>query len=152
MEWARNMSKFRTRVKCKVCQIEREEMNSIIKKSTSLSNRCCSFECFKKTQEYLDLRKESDNKRVVSIKNSEGGFRKNGLASKITRAKKFLGEMNVDVQTMNEDQLLLEFKKAFSARSGHGHKIKLGRETKYPDPADRKKLIKRGSSKVHAKC
>jgi hypothetical protein len=114
-------------------------MNSIIKKSTSLSNRCCSFECFKKTQEYLDLRKESDNKRVVSIKNSEGGFRKNGLASKITRAKKFLGEMNVDVQTMNEDQLLLEFKKAFSARSGHGHKIKLGRETKYPDPADRKK-------------
>jgi hypothetical protein len=111
MEWVRNMSKFRTRVKCKVCQIEREEMNSIIKKSTSLSNRCCSFECFKKTQEYLDLRKESDNKRVVSIKNSEGGFRKNGLPSKITRAKKFLAEMNVDVQ----DQLLLEFKKAFSA-------------------------------------
>lgn len=133
------MSKFKTKIKCKVCQNEREEMNSAIKKTTSLRNGCCSFDCFKKTQEYLDLRKESDVKRVANIKNSEGGFRKNGLASKITRAKNFLSSVNIDVPPTDNDQLLLEFKKAFSIHAGHGEKIKLGRETKYPDIEDRKK-------------
>lgn len=132
------MSKFRTNIKCKVCQNEREEMNSIIKKSISLRNDCCSFECFKTTQAYLDSRKEADSKRVANIKSSEGGFRKNGIVSKITRAKNFLSAMNVDIQ-MPDDQLLSEFKKAFSIHARHGDKIKLGREKKYPNSLDRKR-------------
>lgn len=113
-------------------------MNSIIKKSTSLSNGCCSLECFKTTKEYFSLRKESDDKRIARIRMT-GDFHKNGMAGKITRAKNFLHALGLDTSEMSVSTLLAEFKRLFSIHAGHGEKIKIGREKKRPDPEDRKK-------------
>lgn len=141
----------RKEILCKVCGTKVEVINSIVKKSLSLSSNCCSFLCFKMTEEYVERRKKSDKIRIQKIRET-GSFSRNGFLSTITRAKRFLEENGISCSALNDEEIISRWKLEFNRLSGHGEKIKLGRERKYPDSttrkmADKERVVK-GSCKI----
>lgn len=136
---------------CKVCGLKAEVINSVFKKSISLQSNCCSLSCFKLTEEYLERRKNSDKLRVQKIKET-GSFSRNGSASKITRAKRFLESNDVSCSCLSDEEIVARWKLEFNRISNHGEKIKSGREKIYPNPnerkaADKERVVK-GSCKI----
>jgi len=131
----------RKEITCKVCGKKVEATIGFIKKQLSLKSDCCSLVCFKKTHEYKQRRKISDELRVRKI-NEKGGFSYNGKLSKITRSKKFLDSLSISYDGLNDEEIFHLWKKEFEKHSNHSEKIKLGRQQKYPDPELRKKADK----------
>jgi len=136
---------------CKICEKNVETIKSILKKSISMKTGCCSFFCFKKTEEYRERRKISDEIRVRKIRET-GNFSKNGLLSSISRSKKFLDGLNISYTGLSDSEIFQLWKKEFREKSNHREKIRRGREQKYPDADARKKADKervlKGSCKI----
>lgn len=116
----------RTRFECRICGDAVDQMNSMIEKSASMKAACCSLTCFKKTPEYREKRRLADQTRVKKIRGS-GGFEKNGLKSKITRAKRFLESHNIPCVGLSDKDILKLWQQEFRIRAGHSEKIKAGR-------------------------
>lgn len=126
---------------CKVCGTNIIVMNSKIKKSISLTSGCCSFFCFKTTQEYFERRRKSDELRIQKIRET-GSFSFNGSLSKITRAKRFLERIGVVCASLSDEEIISLWKLEFNKQTGHGQKIKLGLEKKHPNVELRHNMFK----------
>lgn len=105
-------------------------MNSMIEKSASMKSTCCSLTCFKKTLEYRENRKIADQTRVKKIRDS-GGFEKNGLKSRITRAKRFLESHDIPFSALCDEDVLKLWEQEFRIRAGHSEKVRIGRIKKH---------------------
>lgn len=137
---------MKIKITCKICNLTVESIPSIVKKSASLRNDCCSLVCFKQTRDYAEKRKLADLQRVKKIRET-GSFSDNGSRSKLTRAVRFLKSVNVDVSGLDETQIVELWLREFREKANHGEKIIKGRNSKYSDPeslktADRTRVLK----------